>query len=398
MTSMFILSTSIKNRFVQFFTAHHRPYRMAALVTLAALIGWTISYSIQSSHHSERLISVVDQYGKNISLLVSDQLAHSVSQADSISTQATAQNIARKAAVSSIVVYNNNNQILAQVSGRNTPKHSALKEYTSPILSGENIIGSTAVVIDTHSFNATSQAASDLWWAAGLILLSIIFSIKDILTVHRNSDISGETGSNGAKVKEDARRRAGSSHTDIIPTGVEKSKDNTDVIYVIITIHNIDTLNKQLNSELRQQQMLLLDKNIAHAVSLYGGKILVVGNNEIIFIFEKKNIENAIYSLQLLLALHKKNKNALITMDGVIMETTTEKGPSSVFIPLKLLANNKKPYGSYIQSSLIDKYTLETYLEYKKDASSFTTTVNGLQPHYQKLLDNQLTHLLNNEI
>jgi len=370
---------------------------MAALVTLAALIGWMISYTIQSSHYSERLVSVVDQYGKNISLLVSDQLAHSVAQADSISTQATAQNIARKAAVSSIVVYNNNNQILAQVSGRNTPKHIALKEYTSPILSGENIIGSTAVAIDTHSFNATSQTASDLWWAVGLILLGIIFSIKDILTVHQNSDNSGESGTNGAKEKEDARRRAGSSHTDIIPTVVEKSKDNTDVIYVIITIHNIDTLNKQLNSELRQQQMLLLDKNIAHAVSLYGGKILVVGNNEIIFIFDKKNIENSIYSLQLLLALHKKDKNALITMSGLIMETT-EKGPSSVFIHLKLLANNKKPYGSYIQSSLIDKYTLETYLEYKKDASSFTTTVNGLQPHYQKLLDNQLTHLFNSEI
>lgn len=385
---MSIFSNLFNCRFILFFVAHHRPYRMAALATLSVLIGWGASHTIQSSYHSNRLASAVDQYGVNISALVSDQLAHSVSQSDSISAQATAQNIVRKAAVSSIIIYDNNNQILAQAIGLENSDHSTIKKYTSPILSGENIIGSTTVTIKSGSFNTATQTAPGLWWAVGLISLSLVFFIKDILSTQQKPIITNHLASRLESSKDKNNK------TEDI---TENSKTDTTVIYAIITIHNIDTLHQQLSSELRQRQILLLEKNISHAINLYGGEKLVIDNNKMVLVFDKRNIENAVYNLQLLLALHKKNKQSMITMSGLIMESGKSKTQAPTFSQLKSLANNKKTYGLYIQTDIIEKYNLDSHLQYTKENDSFATIIDGLQPHYQQLLDNQLTHLLSNK-
>jgi len=363
---------------------------MAAMVTLSVLIGWGASHTIQSSYHSNRLASAVDQYGVNISALVSDQLAHSVSQSDSISAQAIAQKIVHKAAVSSIIIYDNNNQILAQAIGAKNSDHSTIKKYTSPILSGENIIGSTTIAIKPGSFNTATQTAPGLWWTASLIFLSFVFCIKDIFSTQKKLIGSNHPIPSLESSKDNNKNKKTEDITEI-------SKTDTAVIYAIITIHNIDTLHRQLSSELRQQQTLLLEKNISHAINLYGGEKLTIDNNKMALIFEKKNIENAIYNLQLLLALHKKNKQSMITMSGLIMESGKSKTQAPTFSQLKSLENNKKTYGLYIQTDMIEKYTLDSHLQYTKENDSFATIIDGLQPHYQQLLDNQLTHLLNNE-
>jgi hypothetical protein len=362
---------------------------MAALITLAIIIGWGISHTILFSHHSNKLASVVDQYGANISSLVSDQLAYSVSQTDLISAQATAQSIVRKAAVSSIIIYDNNNQILAQAIGLNSSANSPSKKYASPILSGENIIGSTTVTIQSDSFDNTSQTMPEIWWVASLFFLSIIFLIKDIFSKSKEETITHQLGPKKQMGKDNAK--------DSNPTIIDTQKTDDTIIYVTITIDNIDTLYRQLNRELIQQQMLLLDKNITHTTNLYGGKKLVVDEQKVVLIFNQKNIENAIYSQQLLLDLHKKNKKSMITMSGLIMESGRLQSISSTFVQLKSLTENKKLYCSHIQTEMIDKHSLDTHLQYMKTEDSFATTISGLQPHYQQLLDSQMTQLLKND-
>jgi hypothetical protein len=393
---MSLLRALVNNKLTAFFSATYRPYRVVILITTAALIAWSANYYVLSVKHQQTLEHIVDQYGENMAALATEQLTNSVLNNDAISSQAIAHTIALKIGISSVIVYDNTNQILAQsIKPTDNEKTAVSKEYTAPILSSENIIGSTSIVIDLSSFTENTDSPAELFWSellviTGLLLCIIFCFIKDAMQPQKNKTTTPES----PPLPETINYQSDESIENTTLTAAPQEP----AIYLTITVHNIDTLYRQLNGELRQQQMELLERNMQHAISLYHGEKLIADNHTIILLFNesgKDNIANAIYSAQLLIALHQKCNKSMITMSGLIQESSKEKGLNHTLNNVRALLKDQSPYSNHIETAVIEKYQLDQRLTYKKvETESFSTEITGLTLHYQKLLDNQLAQLL----
>jgi hypothetical protein len=379
----------IYNKLTDFFSATHRPYRMAILIATAALIAWGANHYVQSANHQKTVNHIVDKYGENMTSLATEQLTNSVLNSDAISSQAIAHTIALKAGISSVIVYDNTNQILAQSINPITNHTSVThQEYTAPILSGENIIGSTSIIIDSSSFTETSHSITGPLVTLILLLYILFCFFKDAMQAKQKT--TPDNNLTPATVKnQKILAPAKSTLTNI---------QQEPIIYLTITVHNIDTLYRQLNGELRQQQMQLLNRNMQHAINLYNGKKLIADKHKIILVFNEhgeNNIANAIYSAQLLIALHQQCSKSLITMSGLIQESSKEKELNKTLDNVRALLKDQSPYSSHIETEMIEKHQLNQRLIYKvEEPGSFSTEITTLKEHYQELLDNQLAQLL----
>jgi hypothetical protein len=386
---MSLFRVLIHNKLTDFFSATHRPYRMAILIATAALIAWSANHYVQSANHQKAVNHIVDKYGENMTSLATEQLTNSVLNSDAISSQAIAHTIALKAGIASVIVYDNTNQILAQSINPITNHTSVTnKEYTAPILSGENIIGSTSIIIDSSSFTETSHSIAEPLVTIILLLYILFCFFKDAM--QSKQKIAPDNNLTPATVRNQ------NNETPEKPTRTNVQQE--PIIYLTITVHNIDTLYRQLNGELRQQQMQLLERNMQHAINLYNGKKLIADNHKIILVFNENgenNIANAIYSAQLLIALHQQCSKSLITMSGLIQESSKEKELNKTLDNVRALLKDQSPYSSYIETDMIEKHQLNQRLIYKAvEPGSFSTEITTLKKHYQELLDNQLAQLL----
>lgn len=371
-----------------FFTKPSRPYRLAMLLAIIALIVWGASHYLLTKTHSATLNYIVDQYGESITAMAADQMMTSALNDDAISSQAIAKKITQRATIHSVIVYDNTNQILAQAIN-DKDNNESTKEYIRPILSGGNIIGSISISIKPSTLNShdniSTRSLTEKLILIFLCLAIIICFIKDKLSPQQEI------------LKSSTNEKS-------TPQAIIKSEKapylSNNIIYLTLTIHNMDTLYRQLNGELRQQQLKLLDKNIQHAISLYHGKQLITDNKTIVLAFNdenKDNIANAIYSAQLILLLHQRRNKSMMTMSGFIQESNTDKNVSKNIETIRQLLNHQTPYVAFIDKGLIEKYQLETRLlidEKTADNEEDMVAIKALQPHYQQLLNNQLSNLL----
>jgi hypothetical protein len=388
---MSLFRALVNNKVTTFFSATHRPYRVAILMVIAALIAWSANYYVQSANHQQAIAHIVDQYGENMTALATEQLTNSVLSSDAISSQAITHTIALKTGISSVIVYDNTHQILAQsINPAADHKLVENKEYTAPILSSENIIGSISIIIDSSLFTEKKDAFIELIVMTSLLLCMLFCFLKDTIQSKKNKTT---TQHHSASPKTIAPEYDSPIESSTLTVAQQES-----AIYLTINIHNIDTLYRQLNGELRQQQMLLLDRNMQHAISLYHGEKLIADNHTIILLFNNKgkdNIANAIYSAQLLIALHQQCSKSMIIMSGLIQESSKEKGLNKTLDNVRALLKDQSPYSNHIETEIIEKHQLTQRLTYKKEeADNFSTEITGLTEHYQQLLDNQLTQLL----
>lgn len=382
------------------FTVTHRPYRIAICVVTAALIAWSTYYYVQSTHNQQVISHIVDQYGEDITALASEQLTSSILNNDAISSQAIAHTIAFKTGVSSVIVYDNTHQILAQsIKAIENPISTPAKEYTAPILSSENIIGFISIAVNSSSF--TDETENFIAPAVIIILLfCILFFLAKDLSQPQEAEHKTESkkrdGADTANTAQHKQTTNSLENSQADNAALTNRHDN--IIYLTITIHNIDTLYRQLNGELRQQQMQLLERNVLHTVSLYHGKKMIADNDKIILAFNdngKENITNAIYSARLLIALHQQCNKSMITMSGLIQESGKEKELNKTLDNVRLLFKNQTPYSTYIETNMIKKHQLQQYITYNENnEDAFSTEISGLTTHYQQLVDNQLTQLL----
>ena len=380
------------NKLTTFFSATHRPYRIVILIATAALIAWSANHAVQSLKHEQTLGYIINQYGENMTALATEQLANSVQNSDAISSQAIAHRIALKAGIASVLVYDNANQILAQ--SIHSAKHDnpvSNIEYTAPILSSENIIGSVTIVINASSLIKNESSHIEAFVISGLLLCILFCFIKDYIQSKNNL---GRTPENHTSKNMPTEPNHILNEEHSAPT----TKRHNNIIYLTITIHNIDTLYRQLNGELRQQQMQLLEKNVQHAISLYHGKKLIIDNNKILLVFNEdgqENVVNAIYSAQLLIALHQKCSKSMITMSGLIQESNAGEIVNKTLGNVRSLLKDQSPYSTHIETAMFEKHQLSQRLLYKEnETENFSTEITGLKEHYQQLLDNQLTQLL----
>lgn len=358
-----------------------RPYRFVAIIVAAILFGSLINKTIDKPIYSEKQEFSVDQYGKHFASIISDRVTHSVLQKDAISIQAIVQNILNTSAINAIIVYDNNNQILAQALNEQPETSNADKEYSSPIISNENIIGSIAITINPKGLTTNNtQANYFLWLLAALLCGSLaVDCIKK----------APKTQTTTTKKESEQENNEATLY---------KKEAEVQQFCTVVKLHNNTTLYQQINNDLRQQQIALLKENIGHALRLYGGKPVVINDQCIVLVFDNTPIENIIYGSQLLLALHQHQKKSLIELSAVILSHSDDKNIPQQLMQSQSFSKTEKAFEIYIQQEIIEQCELKKYVEYAevKD-TEFAVKVDQLKPHYQKLINNQIEQLLRNQ-
>ena len=85
----------------------------------------------------------------------------------------------------------------------------------------------------------------------------------------------------------------------------------------------------------------------------------------------------------------------MITMSGLIQESNAGEIVNKTLGDVRSLLKDQSPYSTHIETAMFEKHQLSQRLLYKEnETESFSTEITGLKEHYQQLLDNQLTQLL----
>jgi hypothetical protein len=360
------------------FTMINGIYRSLLLMLLAGMAALCISAYLYSQQHHASMSQLIHEYGDSITQLSADQVVTSLLNGDAISLQAAAQNIINKSIASSVIIYNVNNVILAQANGEDMPTDT--EHYTSPIVSGNNIIGSITIGISATLFTIKNDQTITFIILFFLLVAMIIVYIK-------------------------AQQHATIPETDnktitTMSTGSENSNTlHPQRIFLVLHIQNINTLYQQLNAELRAQQLDQLDNNIQHALRLYSGEAISTTDDCIILGFnhhDKEQISNALYSGSLIIKLNQQSPDSVITINGLI-QSHHGNHPLSKRLhgARKSMASTEHQHTLFISQTLIDEYQLQSKIDIDNpEGSSTPLKICHLKGHYQLFLDKQIQKLM----
>ncbi len=358
----------------------------AAIAALLVLCLSSYLHIQQINHNSLR---VMNQYGESIAQLTAEQSVTSALQNDAISLQAIGQGITDKAKISSVIIYNINNSILAQANNDQSTD-SELNYYTSPIVSSNNIIGSVTVGISASQF--ISPYPYNLVTAIAFILICIILLAyaKDRIQKSARYLTQPKTDEHTRQheISEQKSNTANESNTNTA------QKTETRYIHLVFDIQNIDMLYQQLNGELRTLQIEQLEKNITNATHLYGGIKSTVTNRHITLRFEHttEGLLNAVYTSELVRQLNQENTQSIIILNSLILEDHTASIGSAIDHSRKSIGTNNQ-HMIFIQDKLITDYELHSRLSIEKMPIEDLCILKALKGTHKTLLDNQLKQL-----
>jgi len=337
--------------------------------------------TIYIDKHSAQTASqhAIKSYGESMSKLTAEQVASSTLRNDSISLQAASRQIIEQSAVTSVIIYDINNNIMTQVSRAKPQDVQSEKYYTSPIVASDNIIGSITLGISAPALIKPQDQGLRLVVSLGLLLIILIAYIKDRQAIHHIAENTNEDTTQENKL-------------DVV------IEDKIDLIEIGLLIHinNMNTLYQQLNGESRNQQLKQLDRHIKQAISLYDGKVIAASQDSFLLLFndDKENcIKHVLYCGELILKLNQQNSKSILTLNGFIQEPKENNVTSSTLAVIRKTFSLGQHY-LFIEKSLNDTYELEKYIELDTVQKTHQSMrIKGFTESYRLLLDNQLTQL-----
>lgn len=363
-------------------------YRILIFSSLSALLTLCLASYIDASQQQQKAALMANKYGESIAKLTADQVVTSTLNNDAISLQAIAYSTINNAAATSVIIYDINNNILAQANTSDTTIHQqhTIQHHTSPIVSSNNIIGSVTIGIAPSVFTVVSKHYFYLSLAFVLLLVIILSYLK----IKTQTKLHNTTENNKPFFQDDI-----TPNTEILNPTIEEQKNN---VYLTFKIQNINIFYQQLNAELRQQQFEKLEKDINHAINFYGGDILFVTNDNITLRFNKRDddhIFNALYTGKMVLQLNQLSSTSIIIINGYLQtDTIIEPLHRSLDNIRKCVSSDNKENELFIHQTLFDEYDFNSRTSYENTTPpSNWLKVDDFKGHYKTLLENQLKKL-----
>lgn len=361
-----------------------KPYNILLWVYLAVLITLQCSYYFYQHFQQQKAQHIINQYGEHIATITADQAAGNVLSNNAISLQAIAQNLHARNIASSVVIYNINHNILAQTNTVSPLEAQKLHYYTAPIASNNNIIGSVTIGIASSLLITETQ-----YMPIGMLSLLLIIAI--LITY-----VKGRTA-NPKRSKNNEEKTSISSSTYSAPQTLTQEEMETEqdnrLIFLTLTLHNMDQLYQQLNAEMRQQQLQRIEQHITHAIRLYNGEKHITSSNSMTLCFKQSSdLLHCLFAAQLILQLNHRHPDSMLSVSALIHDKPQEETLSQcISHHRKTHTVLQQQHGLYIQQSIALQLSNKAIFE-QADAPHLLR-VTTLNDNYQTLLEKQLEQL-----
>lgn len=317
----------------------------------------------------------IKYHGVIVNKLTVNQLAITMANKDLIGMQSLLQRLAQQKSIVNAVIYDVDNTVLVQSGVISGQPSVSQQTFTTPIVLESTILGSLTTTSDIE-FKPKG-------W---LIFVIIIGAILPFILLSRHILRIELTPTNYAEISTDNKQQ-------LTETVIEKDYTNAYGL-LLIQIHDLEKISKQLNAHARNKEFATLDKLLNNILTLYSGEKIALNQGCIALKFNDKDKDkylfNAICSAYLLLESAKK-KRLFIKLSATLYSPSNK---ISLQQEIPHLINLSQAGKILINNNELDCHILEERLIFEKIEDSHFKKVIGFSESHQKLLDNQLTHLL----
>ncbi|MGH1485744.1 MAG: hypothetical protein ACRBCI_05935 [Cellvibrionaceae bacterium] len=371
---------AIKLLFIPLLNNTHSKYFI--LTSLLLLLPFALVLGAVLNNEKHHWNTLVEDYGTNIAEISSNQLTISLSKNNQIGLQSLLNDLTDQGNIVNAVVYDVDNNIIVQAGEINTTRAAeGEKTITTPITLDNSVLGSLTITLSTSSLNNTTNA----------IILSLIFILliaAALFFLFQNIT---------QKVKES------NSHIGPLPaTTAEVSTDKTPTeessALLILHIHTIEKLYRQLNAEARQKQFNQLQSLIKKVLTLYSGNQIAATSETILIKFNDYDQStcffNALCSAYLLNKANQKQQS-LLHFSSILYDTNTNIDACETLFDIKQQLNDRENQ-ILVQRKIIENTNIEERVIFdnntEESKGSFIKIID-LSESYCQLLKNQLAHL-----
>jgi hypothetical protein len=328
---------------------------------------WLINYDGQQQQQQ-----LIRYHGQIINKLTVNQLATTMANNDLIGMQSLLQRLTQQKSIVNAVISDVNNNVMVQsgtVSGRLLASHES---FTTPIAIDNSLLGSLTTTVDI-------EFRPNRWLLSVIIIGSLLPFILLSWYLFKNHLI--------AKVIT-------STSTDTIQEISEATDAKTTQTYslLLIQLHGLDKISKQLNAAARNKEFEILDKLLHDSITLYSGEKIALNQGCIVLKFSDKDkyIFNAICCAYLLLEAAKKMR-LLIKLSATCYCSSNTLSPQQ---EIPQLINLSQVGKILINSTNLDYHLIEERLIFQTIKATHFIEIVGFSKSYQKLLNNQIGYLL----
>jgi len=340
------------------------------------------------------------QYGQALSNLAARQAVDATLNHDLVSLQVLLSDIADNGRVIGATIHNVENRLLVQ-GGHNPTKTPVLRElrrsYTTVIALHDSVAGYVTVTLSMQPQNLARQHLlwQFLWGSLSLtLLLCLIALLSDRLK--RQATAQQEEEDDEEEYLTEAVPIV--QHLQVIDQKVKKPTEIRPKpelgVSLCLIIHNIDTLNRQLNKHSFNGVLDVFEQQIHSVVRLYKPERLPGKADEVELCFKGDNLAeisfNALCCAQLLLSLSMNRSGPTLKLgaqvsphdDSVNLITRFERQHTSEALPRQVL----------IHPSLLCEELLNR-IEIAQDEHTIDARLVQIAKPYGELIEKQVRQL-----
>jgi uncharacterized membrane protein affecting hemolysin expression len=331
---------------------------------------WLINYDSQQQQQQ-----FIRYHGQIVNKLTVNQLATTMANKDLIGMQSLLQRLAQQKSIANAIIYDVDNTVIVQSGIISSQPLVSHQSFTTPIAMDNSLLGSLTTTINIE-FKPNSWLL--LVIVVGSLLPFILLS-RYVFKIRLTPKSIAPNLSNGIE-----------KNTEVST----KNKDIHTYGLLLIQIHDLDKISKQLNAQARNNEFKTLDKLLKNSLTLYSGEKIALNQGCIVLKFrdedKDKYIFNATCCAYLLLEAAKKMR--------LFLKLSATLYSSSNIISLQQeipqLINLSHADKILINNSDLDYHLMEERLIFEEIEDSHFIKVVGFSERYQKLLENQLRYLL----
>ena len=345
---------------------------------------WLTAYVANQGQHFQYR-HAINNFGQIMANMVARQAMDATLNHDRLSLQILLEDITLDQAIINSAIYDVENKLIVQAGETGNYPQSHIQHFSAPIALQDTISGHVVLAINTSH-------PDSIRYPVILILISGLLAGAAVFCLYR-----GINQSPFLKDKEEDKPLKNS-------TSDEEESTGNQTILLTLTIENFDDLYQKLNSDSRKKVIDKLFQHVQKALSLYNGDLVYVGSATIVLSFRKRNftqddfeINNTIFNAaccgHIICELNKKQSNFSIVLAARIHHTP-EKAITKELSSLLRHNSTVNSTGLSIEKIFLKDRELTSYflIDPKENNTNFVD-IQGFQPIYADLLDNQLKYL-----
>jgi uncharacterized membrane protein affecting hemolysin expression len=341
---------------------------ISLLVSFCGL--WLINHD-----HQQQQQQLISYHGLIVNKLTVHQLATTMANEDLIGMQSLLQRLTQQKSIVNAVIYDVDHNVIVQsgiINGKPSPSHQS---FTTPIALENSLLGSLTTTIDLK-FNVKS------WLLIVIVIGSLLPFILLTHYLFKAGAISKDTVINPV---DDPKQTTESLTTQVL---------TNDYGLLLVQIHDLDKISKQLNAQARNKEFETLDKLLKNILILYSGEKVALNQGCIVLKFSDKDKDKYLFNATCcayLLLESAKNKRLFINLSAILFNSSTT---ISLQQEIPQLINFNQANKILINNNDLNCHLLEQRIIFEEIKGSHFISVTGFSESHQKLLDNQLKHLL----